>query len=51
MNTGHPKARRLAEDYNAEIEGLMEANPDMPLGLATIEALGQSLEQAYGVHF
>ena len=51
VNTGHPKARRLAEDYNAEIEGLMEANPHMPLGLATLEALKGLLEQAYGIHF
>lgn len=51
VSSGHPKAHRLGEDYHAEIEGLMEANPNMPLGLATIEALGQILEQSYGIQY
>lgn len=51
VSSGHPKAHRLAEDYNAEIKGLMEANPHMPPGLATLEAVRGLLEQAYGIHF
>jgi hypothetical protein len=31
----HPKGRRFAEDYNAEIEELTNTNPPMPIGLAT----------------
>ncbi|MBB3944101.1 hypothetical protein GGQ73_000024 [Rhizobium skierniewicense] len=48
---GHPKARRLAEDYNSERKGLMETNPNMPLGLTVVEALRGLLEQAYGIQF
>ncbi len=48
---GHPKARRLAEDYNSERKGVMEANPNMPIGLTVVEALRGLLEQAYGIQF
>lgn len=50
VNSGHPKARRLAEDYNEAREQLTK-DQNIPIGTATVEALVQVLEQAYGIQY
>lgn len=48
---GHPKAKRLAEDYDQGREQLLSENPQMTIADATIETLASLLEQAYGIHY
>lgn len=51
VESGHPKAKRLAEDYNDGREALLTQNPNMTIGEATVEVLVDLLEQAYGIHY
>jgi hypothetical protein len=46
---GHPKASRLAEDYNSGRDRLMSGNPRMTMAEATVETLVDLLREAYGI--